>query len=91
MYYFWGALLAVFAVYGLAQIVYAIYKRVMRCGAECRYVLLTVHESGAEEAVRSVLRDNPGSEVIVVNKSHSCDTPDILKRLEKDFPQLHIV
>ena len=51
----------------------------------------TDDESDTIEAqLRIILRENPLSDIIVIDKSQSDESRQILKKLSADFPQLHI-
>lgn len=91
MYCVFIALLSLFAVYGLVCLVLGLYKKLMHRCIDGKYVIVTVKDNDAESAVRCILRENPDSEVIVINKAASPDTAEVLMHLENDFPQVHIV
>lgn len=44
-----------------------------------------------EARLRIILKENPTSDIIIINKTQSEETNQILSNLSRDFPQLHIV
>ncbi|MDD6735989.1 MAG: hypothetical protein PUE13_06750 [Clostridiales bacterium] len=41
--------------------------------------------------LRELMRKNPKSEIIVVDKTQSAETHTVLEKLEQDFPEIHII
>ena len=91
MYYFFLGLISMFAAYGFICVIYNIYKKIMHCSVEDKFVVVTLKKHDAESAVRCIMREHPDSEIIVINKDTCCDSAEVLHRLEDDFPQIHIV
>lgn len=40
--------------------------------------------------IREILKKNPDSEIIILDKSHSSEISEILLRMKQDFPEIHI-
>lgn len=49
------------------------------------------YDDDIEIRLRTLMRKNPNSEIIVVDKSHSQYTHSVLEKLENDFPEIHII
>ena len=57
------------------------------------YVITSTEEvpDSIEAQLRIILKENPISDIIVIDKSESEESKQILEKLSADFPQLHIV
>ena len=55
------------------------------------YTAVENAEDCIEAQLRILLRENPKSEVIVINKTQNAETDEILKKLSQDFPEIHII
>lgn len=40
--------------------------------------------------IRELLKKNPDSEIIILDKSHSPEISEILLRMQRDFPEIHV-
>lgn len=55
--------------------------------------LITKIEDGpdyVEMQVREILKENPESEIYILNKSKNAESLEIIRKLSLDFPQIHI-
>lgn len=43
-----------------------------------------------EFRIRELLKKNPDSEIIILDKSHSPEISEILLRMQRDFPEIHV-
>ncbi len=48
-------------------------------------------DKNIEPKIRILMKENPDSEIVVINNSKRQETTEILKKMEYDFPELHIV
>ena len=56
--------------------------------------ILTYAECGDDDIecrLRAIMRKNPNSEIIVVDKSQSAETRIILEKLADDYPEIHVL
>ena len=49
------------------------------------------NDRNIEAKLRIFMRKNPRSEIVVINNSPSSETGKILKKMQYDFPEIHIV
>ena len=49
------------------------------------------NDGNIEARLRLMMRKNPSSEIVVLNNSVLTETAEILKRMEYDFPRIHII
>ena len=43
-----------------------------------------------EVQLRRILKENPKSEIYILNKSKNAESLEIIEKLSRDFPQIHI-
>ncbi len=57
------------------------------------YIVTTANDSEdcIEAQLRILIKQNPNSEIIVIDKTQSDETQQILNMLAHDFPEVHIV
>lgn len=49
------------------------------------------NDPNIEARLRILMRENPHSEIVVLNSSTLSETSEILKKMEYDFPEIHII
>lgn len=76
-------LCVIFVIIALDALLKRRYSSIMTFAGE--------HDDDIEIRLRTLMRKNPDSEIIVVDKSRSPYTHTVLEKLENDFPQIHII
>ena len=64
---------------------------VMRRNFSYIYTTVEKAENCIEAQLRILLKKNPRSEIIVINKTQNPENEEILKKLAQDFPEIHII
>ena len=49
------------------------------------------NDADIEARLRLLMRKNPHSEIVVINEASNSETTEILKKMQYDFPEIHIV
>lgn len=49
------------------------------------------NDLNVESRLRILMRKNPRSEIVVINRSTLSETGEILKKMQYDFPEIHII
>lgn len=79
------------ALYGFICCIINLSRNIVNKEIDGKYVVLYVDEENAECSVRCTAFQNPDSEIIVINKTPSAKTTEILSRLEREYKQIHIL
>jgi hypothetical protein len=91
MYYIFLTIVSLLASYGFIKLLLEVRSMVLHIGNADKYVVVPVKCEDAECVVRCMLRENPASGIIVINEDASPETEEILRKFERDYPQVHIV
>ena len=51
----------------------------------------TKNDKNIEVKLRLLMRKNPRSEIVVIDSSTLSETSDILRKMQYDFPEIHII
>lgn len=54
-------------------------------------IIKSGNDRNIEARLRLLMRKNPKTEIVVVNNSTLSETAEILKKMEYDFPMIHII
>ncbi|MBQ6908204.1 MAG: hypothetical protein IJR79_03360 [Clostridia bacterium] len=54
-------------------------------------IIRAENDRNIEAKLRILMRKNPRSEIVVINNCPSSETGKILKKMQYDFPEIHIV
>lgn len=49
------------------------------------------NDRNIEARLRLLMRKNPRAEIVVINNSTLSETAEILKKMQYDFPRIHII
>ena len=49
------------------------------------------NDRNIEAKLRILMRKNPKSEIVVIDKSTLSETGEILRKMQYDYPELHII
>lgn len=86
-----AAILAVFGVYGILNIVHRLCCRLLR--GTCCHDRIVIYVEGQSESIESTVRSlmlkNPNAEIIIANDGKNCELCDILDRLCHDCERIH--
>ncbi|MBR4720490.1 MAG: hypothetical protein IK057_01875 [Clostridia bacterium] len=75
----------------LVTIFFAILIYAIRHKSYSFKTIWTENDRNIEAKLRIFMRKNPRSEIVVINNSPSSETGKILKKMQYDFPEIHIV
>ena len=54
-------------------------------------VIKSGNDENIEARLRILMKKNPRAEIVVLNNSTLSETSEILKKMQYDFPEIHIV
>jgi cellulose synthase/poly-beta-1,6-N-acetylglucosamine synthase-like glycosyltransferase len=85
------ALISLFAVYGLFHLIYLLFRFFRRDNIK-KYIILEAknQENNIEAVLRSLMRENPATEIIVIDQGSLDDTMAIVQTLSEDYPYISI-
>lgn len=85
-------ILYLLSAYAVISIGYSLYKRFLHRDIKNQYVLVNIESDGdgAEGVIRCLMRENPDSEIVVVNNSDEQEITEIIEKLCHDYPRVHM-
>lgn len=91
MYEITIAIMAIFAVWGVIDILSDILGRVLK-GNSCDRIIIYVKSDKAriEGVVRSLMLKNPTAEIVVLNEGNNGELRAVIDKLCRDFACVHI-
>lgn len=54
-------------------------------------IIKSGNDRNIEARLRILMRKNPKAEIVVINNSTLSETAEILKKMQYDFPEIHII
>ncbi len=85
------AIMAVFAVWGVADILRDACKILLRSGKKDRIIIYVRSDTErVEGVVRSLMLNNPTAEIVVLDESSKAELRSIVDRLCREYPCVHI-
>lgn len=84
-------LLYLLSTYAVFSIIYWIYRMAVHKSVKNHYILVNIEDdsSNTEGIIRTLMRENPSSEIVLVNNSDEEEVSLIIEKLCKDYTRLH--
>ena len=83
---YYAGFIILLATIFFAIIIYAIIRK-----SYSFKIIRAENDKNIEAKLRILMRKNPRSEIVVITDSPSFETGEILKKMQYDFPEIHIV
>lgn len=88
-------ILIIMSAYGFFCVIRGVSKFIMKKARKTKCVIIETDCESAECVVRCVMSEFEGAEIVAVNSDDGektkVETKQILEKLAKDYPQVHIV
>ena len=75
----------------LILVFFALLARAVLCTSYSFKTVRTKNDKNIEAKLRILMRKNPRSEIIVFDSSNLSEIREILRKMQLDFPEIHIV